>query len=67
MQKWEYTVILAGTRLVSVQTPAKSYSAEPGKIAELLNKLGEGGWELVTTSTSSADDEFMMILKRRRD
>jgi hypothetical protein len=40
---------------------------DPAKIAELLNKLGDGGWELVTTSTSSADDEFMMILKRSRD
>ena len=64
MQKWEYSVIIAGTKLVSVQTPDRSYNAEPGRIAELLNKLGEGGWELVTTSTSSADDEFMLILKR---
>ena len=66
MQKWEYAVILAGTKLVSVQTPDKSYNAEPGRIAELLNKLGESGWELVTTSTSSADDEFMLMLKRPR-
>jgi hypothetical protein len=66
MQQWEYAVILAGTRTVSVQTPAKHYNAEPGRMAELLNKLGDSGWELTTTSTSSADDEFMLILKRPR-
>ena len=64
MQTWEYAVVLAGTGMVSVQMPAKSYNAEPGRIAELLNKLGGSGWELTTTSTSSADDEFMLILKR---
>ena len=66
MQQWEYAVVVAGTRMVSVQTPAKSYHAEPGRIAQLLNKLGDSGWELTTTSTSSADDEFMLILKRPR-
>ena len=66
MQQWEYVLILAGTRTASIQTPTKSYNAEPGRIAELLNTLGESGWELITTSTSSADDEFMLILKRPR-
>jgi len=66
MQQWEYALILAGAQSVSVQTPTKSYHAEPGRIAELLNKLGDSGWELTTTSTSSADDEFMLILKRPR-
>jgi hypothetical protein len=64
MRIWEYALILAGPRSVSVQTPAKCYNAEPGRIAELLNTLGHRGWELTTTSTSSADDEFMLILKR---
>lgn len=66
MQQWEYAVVIAGPRMVSVQTPTKPYNAEPGRIAELLNKLGDSGWELTTTSTSSADDEFMLILKRPR-
>lgn len=66
MQTWEYAVVLAGTRMVSVQMPAKCYNAEPGRIAEVLNTLGGNGWELTTTSTSSADDEFMLILKRPR-
>lgn len=64
MQQWEYAVVIASTKLISVQTPAKSFNEEPGKVGPTLNKLGEDGWELTTTSTSTTDDEFMLMLKR---
>lgn len=65
-QKWEYTTVIANTRLISVQTPSRSFNEEPGRMGSVLNKLGDEGWELCTTSTSSGDDEFMLLLKRPR-
>ena len=64
MQKWEYALLIADPRLISIQLPDKTYSEEPGTLSRALNKLGAAGWELASTNTNSSGDEFMLVLKR---
>lgn len=56
--KWEYGVI-------SVSQKADEETAE--KMEDILNSMGEEGWELVTTNSDSNNEGyFRCIFKRRK-
>jgi hypothetical protein len=74
MQRWEYLNILVHNEtwfdslgrtghLRTLDVPDTPYE-QYGITAELLNKLGELGWELTGTASSSSASIYHLFLKR---
>ena len=64
MKKWEYkTVLVCGMNFFAMRKKLDVY-----KIDKVLNKMGEEGWELVTSKTASqgwgVQDGILCIFKR---
>ena len=49
MQKWEYALVLVG-KVVEIKLPNGQSKPATGELLDVLNTLGEDGWELVTSS-----------------
>ena len=69
MQKWEYKVINTAE---SVKRESLWKDRDPERVEAFLNKLGEQGWEIVTTSynfvglNSGEVGAFFALAKRPR-
>ncbi len=50
MQKWEYAFVVLGQGVVGVKLPNSQSKPATGELLDVLNSLGEDGWELVTSN-----------------
>ncbi|MCL2923269.1 MAG: hypothetical protein MGF17_01190 [Trichodesmium sp. MAG_R04] len=70
MQKWEYLLVEAGAypfgdKLVNIYVNGKEWREwKNTTLYELVNYLGNEGWELVTFSHNSKSDNNYLIFKR---
>ncbi|NES04286.1 MAG: hypothetical protein F6K22_16490 [Okeania sp. SIO2F4] len=70
MQKWEYLLVEAspypfGDKLINIYINGKERREWKDRtLYELVNHLGNEGWELVTFSHNSKSDDNYLIFKR---
>ena len=70
MQKWEYILVEAslysfGDKLISIYVNSKEWREWKNKtLYQLVNYLGDEGWELITFSHNSKYEDKYLIFKR---
>ena len=64
MQCWEYLTVYVQSRSWHDSLSRRGSFPENRQPAELLNELGEQGWELVGTSSGSDASVYRLFLKR---
>jgi hypothetical protein len=67
-RRWEYTLFIfrLGTDVVQLEH-AEGGEVRDGEPMDMLNRLGENGWEAVSFTESGAHATMRVLLKRPKD